>query len=194
MCTSETRSALSSDRHRHTDAHLSPKLFENTVVERYNPCAGIVLRATLKATEPKQRKLSDVRSGSTDSIRLFRHALTYSSDSTSLANIAMHLPDNVDLSDGLVLQSSKKPPTMTLMKEYLGILASADNPTASGRSASFISMNGSKIQVEFEIIARRLRRRVLEAIARERHGDEGVRIIRLLLDTGMMDEKQVSAV
>ena len=106
----------------------------------------------------------------------------------------MHLPDNVDLSDGLVLQSSRKPPTMTLMKEYLGILASADNPTASGRSASFISLNGSKIQVEFEIIARRLRRRVLEAIARERHGDEGVRIIRLLLDTGMMDEKQVSAV
>lgn len=105
----------------------------------------------------------------------------------------MHLPDDVNLSVGLVLQSSKKPAAMTLLKEYLGILASADNPTPAGRSTSFISMNGSKVQVEFEIIARRLRQRVLEAVARERHGDEGVRIIRLLLDTGMMDEKQVSA-
>ena len=114
-------------------------------------------------------------------------------DPTSLANIAMHLPEDVDLADGLVLQSSKKPPAMTLMKEYLGILASADNPTAVGRSGAFISLSGSKVQVEFEIIARRLRRRVLESVARERHGDEGVRIIRLLLDTGMMDEKQVGA-
>jgi len=29
-------------------------------------------------------------------------------------------------------------------------------------------------------------------VARERHGDDGVRILRLLLDTGKMDEKQVS--
>jgi hypothetical protein len=47
------------------------------------------------------------------------------------------------------------------------------------------------VQVEFEIIATRLRRRVLEGVARERHGDDGVRILRLLLDTGKMDEKQV---
>ncbi len=105
----------------------------------------------------------------------------------------MHLPDDVDLAAGLVLQSSKTPPTMTLVKEYLGILASADNPTPAGRAASFVSLGGSKVQVEFEIIARRLQRRVLESVARERHGDEGVRIIRLLADTGMMDEKQVSA-
>ncbi|KAH9946259.1 uncharacterized protein BXZ73DRAFT_86425 [Epithele typhae] len=159
------------------NVHIRNRLFESTATERYNQSAGLVLRATLKATESKQRKLSDIRS-----------------DPTSLGNISMHLPDDVDLSAGLVLQSSKTPPTMTLLKEYLGILASADNPTVSGRSASFVSMNGSKVQVEFEIIARRLRRRVLEAVARERHGDEGVRIIRLLLDTGMMDEKQISKV
>ncbi|EJF65699.1 RNA polymerase III subunit RPC82-domain-containing protein [Dichomitus squalens] len=159
------------------NVHIRNKLIEATAAERFNECTALVLRATLKATEPKQRKLSDVRS-----------------DPTSLANIAMHLPDDVDLSAGLVLQSSKKPSTMTLMKEYLGFLSSADNPTPAGRSASFVSMSGSKVQVEFEIIARRLRRRVLEAVARERHGDEGVRIIRLLLDTGMMDEKQISKV
>ncbi len=105
----------------------------------------------------------------------------------------MHLPEDVDLASGL-LMPSKKPPIMTLIKEYLGILASMDNPTAAGRAASFVSLNGSKVQVEFEIIARRLRRRVLEAVARERHGVEGVRIIRLLLDTAMMDEKQVRGV
>ena len=103
----------------------------------------------------------------------------------------MHIPDEVDLAAGLVGPSSKK--TMSLIKEYLGILASADNPTPAARANSFVSLSGSKVQVEFEIIARRLRRRVLEAVARERHGDEGVRIIRLLLDTAMMDEKQVSA-
>ena len=32
---------------------------------------------------------------------------------------------------------------------------------------------------------------MLEAVTRERHGDDGVRILRLLLDTGKMDEKQV---
>ncbi|KAI0747956.1 RNA polymerase III subunit RPC82-domain-containing protein [Daedaleopsis nitida] len=159
------------------NVHIRNKLFETVASERHNQCAGTVLRATLKATESKQRKLTDIRS-----------------DSTSLANIAMHLPDDLDLAAGLAVQSSKKLPTMTLLKEYLGILASADNPTPTGRTAAFVSLSGSKVQVEFEIIARRLRRRVLEAVARERHGDEGVRIIRLLLDTAMMDEKQISKV
>ncbi|TFK83941.1 hypothetical protein K466DRAFT_497507 [Polyporus arcularius HHB13444] len=159
------------------NVHIRNKLIEGAASERFNQCAGTVLKATLKATESKQRKMSDIRSV----------------DPTSLANIAMHLPEDVDLASGL-LMPSKKPPIMTLIKEYLGILASMDNPTAAGRAASFVSLNGSKVQVEFEIIARRLRRRVLEAVARERHGDEGVRIIRLLLDTAMMDEKQISKV
>ncbi|KAI0709018.1 RNA polymerase III subunit RPC82-domain-containing protein [Earliella scabrosa] len=159
------------------NVHIRNKLIEAAASERFNQCAGLVLRATLKATESKQRKLSDIRS-----------------DPASLASIAMHLPDDAELAAGLAMQTSKTPPTMTLLKEYLGILASADNPTPAGRAASFVSLSGSKVQVEFEIIARRLRRRVLEAVARERHGDEGVRIIRLLLDTAMMDEKQISKV
>lgn len=113
-------------------------------------------------------------------------------DTTSLANIAMQLSDDDDLSAGLVLQSSKKASTMSMLKNYLGILACADNPTPAGRAASFVSVNGSKVQVEFEIVGRRLRRRVLETVARERHGDDGVRVVRLLLDSGKMDEKQAS--
>lgn len=103
----------------------------------------------------------------------------------------MQLSDDDDLSGGLVLSSSKKPNTITLLKDYLGILASADNPTPAGRAASFVSVSGSKVQVEFEIVGRRLRRRVLEAVTREKHGDEGVRVVRLLLESGKMDEKQV---
>lgn len=112
-------------------------------------------------------------------------------DPASLASVAAHIPEEEDLSTGLALSSHKKPSQMTLLKEYCGILASADNPTPAGRAASFVSMNGSKVQVEFDIIASRLRRRILEAVARERHGDDGVRIVRLLLQTGKMDEKQV---
>jgi len=54
-----------------------------------------------------------------------------------------------------------------------------------------VSLTGSKIHVEFEIIGKRLQRRVLEAVTRERYGDYGVRVLRLLLDTGKADEKQV---
>lgn len=70
------------------------------------------------------------------------------------------------------------------------MLSAADNPTPAGRAGSFISFSSSKVQVEFEIIIRRLRRRVIESVTRERHGAEGVRILRLLLNTGKMDEKQ----
>lgn len=79
----------------------------------------------------------------------------------------------------------------SLIKDYLGFLSFADCPTQAGRAASYLSITGSKVTVEFEIICRRLRRRVLEAVARERHGEAGVRIIRLLLEVGKMDEKQV---
>lgn len=103
----------------------------------------------------------------------------------------MQLSDEDDLSSGLIL-SSKKASNAACIKDYLGMLSSADNPSPAGRAGSFVSFGASKVQVEFEIIGRRLRRRVLESVARERHSTEGVRILRLLLDTGKMDEKQAS--
>ncbi|KAI0933968.1 hypothetical protein AcV5_005968 [Taiwanofungus camphoratus] len=163
--------------HEKFNIHIRNKLIEAAATERFNDCTGLVMRATLKATEGRQMRLTDVRS-----------------DPTSFANIAMQLSEYDDLSAGLLTPTSKKPSSMSLLKDYLGILASADNPTPAGRAASFISLNGSKVQVEFEIVGRRLRRRVLEAITRERHGDDGVRIVRLLLDTGKMDEKQISKI
>ena len=74
------------------------------------------------------------------------------------------------------------------------MLSSADNPTAEGKASSFVSYAASKVQVEFEIIAQRLRRDIVECVARDKHGPEGLRILRLLLDSGKMDEKHVSSV
>ena len=102
----------------------------------------------------------------------------------------MQLEEDHVLKSGLIL-NSRKPKDITLVKAYLGMLAFVDNPTPAGKAASFVSFTGSKVYVEFEIIATRLRRRVLEAVTRERHGDDGVRVLRLLLDSGKVDEKQV---
>jgi DNA-directed RNA polymerase III subunit RPC3 len=110
--------------------------------------------------------------------------------STTAANISTHLEDDHALKSGVVL-NTRKPKDITLVKAYLSMLAFVDNPTPAGKAASFVSFTGSKVYVEFEIIATRLRRRVLEAVTRERHGDEGVRVLRLLLDCGKADEKQV---
>lgn len=112
-------------------------------------------------------------------------------DPTSTAVIGMHVPDDEDLSVGLAT-TSKRPSNTSLIKDYLGLLACADNPTPAGKAASYVSLCGNKINVEFDTISKRLRRRVLEAVTRERHGDDGVRIVRLLLDVGKMDEKHVS--
>jgi DNA-directed RNA polymerase III subunit RPC3 len=102
----------------------------------------------------------------------------------------MEVEDDRALGSGLVL-NTKKPKTITLVKAYLSMLAFVDNPTPAGKTSSFVSFSSSKVYVEFEIIASRLRRRVLEAVTRERHGDDGVRVLRLLLDCGKVDEKQV---
>ncbi|EKM55648.1 uncharacterized protein PHACADRAFT_121372 [Phanerochaete carnosa HHB-10118-sp] len=153
--------------------HVRNKIIEDAVRERYNDSAALVMRAALKSTEAKQLKLTDVRS-----------------DPTSLANIATHISEDEDLSIGLAI--GKRPSQMAMLKDYCGILAAADNPTPAGKAASFVSLNGSKVQVEFEIIDNRLRRRILEAVTRERYGDDGVRIISLLLSTGKLDEKQIS--
>jgi DNA-directed RNA polymerase III subunit RPC3 len=90
---------------------------------------------------------------------------------------------------------------MAALKDYVALLSVADNTTAAGSAARFLSSGAGsssgangRVQVEFDAVGARLRRRVLEAVARERHGDAGVRIVRLLLQTGKMDERQISKV
>ncbi|KAG6836612.1 hypothetical protein H0H93_006033 [Arthromyces matolae] len=148
-------------------------LIVNAANERYNADAALVLQATLKLTEQSQKNVNEIRT-----------------EPVSLANISLQLSDH-DLTSGLIFSSRKKN-NPACIKDYLGMLSAADNPTPAGRAGSFISFSSSKVQIEFELIGRRLRRRVLESVARDRHGAEGVRILRLLMDTGKMDEKQVS--
>jgi DNA-directed RNA polymerase III subunit RPC3 len=112
-------------------------------------------------------------------------------DPTTISNIASHISEDDDLTQGLMLPSPRKSSTTSLIKEYIAMLAASDNPTSEGQAGSFVSLSSSKVQVEFDIIARRLRRRVMEAVTRERYGDQGTRILGVLLDTGKMDEKQV---
>ncbi|KAH9048495.1 hypothetical protein EDB84DRAFT_1456318 [Lactarius hengduanensis] len=156
------------------NTHIRNKLIEAAARERFNDGAASVLKATLKATESEQKTITDIRS-----------------DPTTAANISMQLEHDHALASGLVL-NTRKPKNIVLVKAYLNTLAFVDNPTPTGRASSFVSLNGSKVYVEFGIIASRLRRRVLEAVTRERHGDEGVRILRLLIDSGKVDEKQIS--
>ncbi|KAG6833478.1 hypothetical protein H0H87_006050 [Tephrocybe sp. NHM501043] len=155
--------------------HIRNSLIVKAATERYNADAAMVIQAALKVTESNQKSVSEVRS-----------------DPMSVASISLQLSET-DLSSGLVF-SSKKVPSSAYIKDYLGMLSSADNPTPAGRAGSFVSFSSSKVQVEFDIIGRRLRRRVIESVARERHGVEGVRILSLLMDTGKMDEKQVSKI
>jgi len=156
------------------NVHIRNQLIEAAARERFNDGTALVLRAALKATESEQKSLAEIRSVP-----------------TTVANISTQLEDDRALGSGLVL-NTKKPKAITLVKSYLSMLAFVDNPTPAGKASSFISLSSSKVYVEFEIIASRLRRRVLEAVTRERHGDDGVRVLRLLLDCGKADEKQVS--
>jgi len=114
-------------------------------------------------------------------------------DQVPLINIVNALPQDTDLSAGLALPSSKNPSLTTLVKEYVGILSAADNPTPAGVATAFLSSSATvgKVQVEFDTIHRRLRRRVLEAVVRERFGEDSVRLVRILLETGKMDDKHV---
>ncbi|KAJ7286042.1 hypothetical protein C8J57DRAFT_1286564 [Mycena rebaudengoi] len=156
--------------------HIRNTLIEKAAKERFNDSAALVIRATLKVTEPKQKDLSDAKT-----------------EPVSVSNIAVTMSDADNLASGLILKT-KNPSNTACIKDYLGILSCADNPTAAGRAAAFLSYTSSKVQIEFELICKRLRRRVLESVTRERHGLESVRILRLLLDTGKMDEKRISKV
>ncbi|KZV94041.1 hypothetical protein EXIGLDRAFT_739978 [Exidia glandulosa HHB12029] len=161
------------------NVHIRNNLVVAAASERYNDAAGAVVRATLKAAETKQVNVTEVRS-----------------DAVTTNNIMSAIPEDCDLSSGIKYSSSKKQSTATLVKEFIGILSAADNPTPAGLAGSFLSTSstGGKIQVEFDIIHRRLRRRVLEAVVRERWGDDGVRIIRIILSTGKMDDKHIAKV
>ncbi|KAF9452851.1 hypothetical protein P691DRAFT_659952 [Macrolepiota fuliginosa MF-IS2] len=156
--------------------HIRNNLIVGATRKRYNEGAAIVLRGLLKTTENSQCNVAEVRSVP-----------------MSVPSIVMQLSDENSLARGLLLDE-KKPSNATCIKEYLGMLSCGDNPTPAGKAASFVSFSSSKVQVEFEIVGRRLRRHILESVTSEKHGNEGVRVLRLLMNTGKMDDKQISKI
>ena len=85
-----------------------------------------------------------------------------------------------------------------LIQSFCALLAAEDNPTAMGLMSQFISKTKSSrdssgsYAVEFEVVCRRLKRRVLDAVVRERWGDDAARVMTVVLKHEKMDEKHVS--
>lgn len=147
---------------------------QNAALQRYNSFAGAVIDAALQGTLSSQEN-------TTKSIR---------SDPISTTTVSSHLPPSLNLTGICDTNSSSS----HQLKEYLNVLCAADNPSETGRKNAFMAWVGGKISVEFELVAKKLRLGVLEGFVRERWGDVGVRIVRVLLDKGKMDEKHVCAI
>ena len=128
--------------------------------------------------------------GSTGAISI----ISSSSSLISITSVATDIDRIGEFSKGLYHKSKQKLSASSLVKEFLGWLAAADNPTPSGRASAYISLNGTgKVQVEYEVLLHRLRLKLFECVVRERHGSDAVRIVRILTDHGKMDEKHVSS-
>jgi DNA-directed RNA polymerase III subunit RPC3 len=154
-------------------------MIETTVSQRFNTQASTIIHTTLSATLHRQQSLREEHT-----------------EPIPISHILQHLPANQKLTGISPAPSSNS--ASSIVKEYINIMCAADNPTTLGKASSFMSSQGSnggnggtKIQVEFEIIRRRLRLRVFEGVVREKWGDNGVKIVRILMDKGKMDEKHV---
>ncbi|KAF5358490.1 hypothetical protein D9756_001738 [Leucocoprinus leucothites] len=130
------------------NVHIRNNLIVDAARKRYNEGAATVLRGLLKITEDSQKNVSEIRS-----------------EPMSVPSIVVHLSEEDSLARGLILDE-KRPSNATCIKEYLGMLSCGDNPTPTGKAASFVSFSSSKVQVEFDIVGRRLRRHVLESISK----------------------------
>ncbi|KAG8936233.1 RNA polymerase III subunit C82 [Tulasnella sp. 418] len=161
--------------------YLRNQIIAQAVERKYNVQAAEILRAILKCTEQKQHNLLDIRSEPVTS-----HLIAANLDPAVLLNTGLRVPKS---------RGSKA--SVPTIRDYLSLLASEDNPTANGVAGAFIAPLGAssgKYTVEFDIIGRRLKLRVFESVVRERFGEDAVKIVRILLDKGKMDEKHLAKV
>lgn len=95
------------------------------------------------------------------------------------------------------IRTTKKSYTPSV-KDYVALLCNDDNHTPAGVASAFMAPvsggggGSGRVTVEFDRIGRRLKQRVYESNVRERFGDDAVKVIRILIDKGKMDEKHVS--
>lgn len=159
---------------------LRNSLIESAVRARYNEPAASVMRAVLKATEKSQLSLHDAKS-----------------DIVGSNGILEEMSEDDNLASGLATRGSSKS-NASLLKEYISMLSTSDTLSPSSVSSSFLSSGStgmsSKVQVDFIGIYRKLKLAVLEGYVRERWGPLAVRIVKILLAMGMMDERQLAKV
>lgn len=138
------------------------------------------MRAVLKATEKSQLSLHDAKS-----------------DIVGSNGILEEMSEDDNLASGLATRGSSKS-NASLLKEYISMLSTSDTLSPSSVSSSFLSSGStgmsSKVQVDFIGIYRKLKLAVLEGYVRERWGPLAVRIVKILLAMGMMDERQLAKV
>lgn len=86
------------------------------------------------------------------------------------------------------------------VKDYVSLLCNDDNPTPAGAASAFmapVTTGGGgqgRVTVQFGTIGKRLRMRVFESVVRERFGEDAVKVVRILIDKGKLDEKHVSLI
>ncbi|KAF8599598.1 hypothetical protein BDV93DRAFT_497587 [Ceratobasidium sp. AG-I] len=161
--------------------HIRNQLFEAAAQERFNDEAGVVLKGILKSCESKMTHLDEVRS-----------------DPIATNQISQHLPEDARLERGLYMKGSGS--GTSVIREFVSILACADNPTPWGVASAFLSISGGggggggKVAIELEAITRRLKRGVLEGAVRDRWGDHACRILRVLDEKGKLHEDHIAKI
>ncbi|KAG9036468.1 RNA polymerase III subunit C82 [Tulasnella sp. JGI-2019a] len=169
------------------NACIRNEIIVKAAQSRFNVQTAEVLRAALQATEAKQLNLLDIKS-----------------DPVTSHLITPHISPSIDLGSGLVLPrtrstSSSKPPSVPKVRDYLTLLTNADDEnTATGRAAAFMAGSTSggegKVTVEFEVIGTRLKQKAFEGALRDRFGDDAVKVVRILLNKGKLDEKHLAKI
>ncbi|KIM32168.1 hypothetical protein M408DRAFT_326822 [Serendipita vermifera MAFF 305830] len=158
-------------------------MIEAAVRARFNESAAAVMKAILSGTEGSQSSLAELRS-----------------EAIGSHSILEELQEEDDLLVGLARKSSKGSSNATSLREYLAFLSAADSASPKGKSNAFLSTSSAsgsgsgKVQVEFYAIYRQMKLAVLDGYVRERWDIWALRIVRILLSMGKMEEKQLSKV
>ncbi|QRV90096.1 DNA-directed RNA polymerase III subunit C3 [Ceratobasidium sp. AG-Ba] len=163
------------------NVHVRNRLIESAARDRFNNEAALVLRGVIKSCESKMTHLDEVRS-----------------DPVPTNQISQHLPEKARLERGLDLSNTSS--GTSVIREFVSILACADNPTPWGVAGAFLSTSagagggGGKVSIEFEAITKRLKRGVLEGAVRDRWGDHACRILRVLDEKGKLHEDHIAQI
>ncbi|KAJ1307949.1 hypothetical protein OPQ81_002026 [Rhizoctonia solani] len=167
--------------HAKFNIHIRSQLIVAAAREKFNDEAAAVLKGILQICEPKMTQLDEIRS-----------------DPVPTNQISQHIPENAHLERGLYLKGSGS--GTSVIREFVSILACADNPTPWGVAGAFLSITGGggggggKVAVEFEAISKRLKRGVVEGAVRDRWGDHACRILRVLDEKGKLHEDHIAKI